>query len=336
MTNLTNTELNVLNNLSRVLHPQVFLGTKIDSIISELGTPPPDDENHFLRVVLGTPKNAVAAKIKLTFSGPVIHGETVAINGADIYEFRADDAQGVSIEGNIPVDISAKADKAAGILTIDIQPISGDKMTIGTKVYTFVPVGTDTADGEISVGSDVDACKLNIVAAINGEDEFNIAHPLVKASEFVVDNMGLTAIAGGVAGNTIATTSSFTAMGNAFGDTTLKTGTDCTAVNGVEALIAAITASDTQGIGAVVDGQNTNIVVLSADVAGELGNEIAVETDASAGAFEESGTALAGGSDGTVSDGYTVMVDDSYVYVTTAANTNTGRNWRRISLGAAF
>lgn len=335
MNNLTNTELNVLNNLSRVLHPQVFLGAKIDSIISELGTPP-DDGNHFLRVVLGTPKNAVAAKIKLTFSGPVIHGETVAINGVDIYEFRADDAQGVSIEGNIPVDISADADKAVGTLTVGIQPISGDKMTIGTKIYTFVPVGTDTADGEISIGADLAACKVNIVAAINGEDEFNVAHPLVKASAFVVDDMGLTAIAGGVAGNTIATTSSFTAQGNAFGAGALSTGTDCSAVDGVAALITAITDSDTQGVGAVVDGENTHVVVLSADVAGELGNEITVETDASAGTFEASGTALAGGSDGTVSDGYTVMVDDSYVYVTTAANTNTGRNWRRISLGAAF
>ena len=53
-------------------------------------------------------------------------------------------------------------------------------------------------------------------------------------------------------------------------------------------------------------------------------------------AFTADAEALAGGVDGTVAEGPTVMVDDTYLYLCFEANTEADGNWRRISLGAAF
>ena len=90
------------------------------------------------------------------------------------------------------------------------------KLTIGEKVYLpFVPVGTDNADGEVSVGEDLAGAKLALVAAINGKDDHNTAHPLVTAAEFgVADACVITAIVGGTAGDDIDTIETFTAGSN--------------------------------------------------------------------------------------------------------------------------
>jgi hypothetical protein len=280
-----------------------------------------------------TPVNAVAATGTLTVSGVAKDGETVTI-GADVYEFAADAAQSVGA-GHIPVDITSHTTKSAGTLSMATQPTAGDTVTIGEKVYTFVPVGTANADGEVDIGADAAGAQANLVAAINGTDEINTAHTLVTAADFAANNCVITAKIGGVAGDTIATTETFTAEGNVFDAVTLGTttaGVDCTAANAVTALVTAITASDTQGVGAA-DGDG-DTVVLTADIKGAAANNIDTTETMANGSFAK--TKLEGGIDGTVGKEGEACSDDSYNYHCIADNTVSGTNWRRVSLGSAY
>lgn len=329
MNNLTATQLKVLNNLSKVRDVNVLLGTIIQSLITE--------GSSALAAPEGGPVNAVNATGVLNVTGVVIHGETVTINnpavaGSDVYEFLATAAQTPSSPTNKAVNINASSGKAAVVLTVDTKPTAGDTFTLGSKTYIFVPVGTANADGEISIGADVAAAKLNIVAAINGTDGINTAHTLVTAAAFVADACTITAIIGGTAGNSIASTETFTAGTNVFAATTLLLGTNCTAANAITALVASITANDTQGVGAA-DGTGDTID-LSADVAGTIGNAITLAETMANGAFG-AGT-LASGVNGTVALKGTIMVDATYLYVPIADNTTAGKNWRRIAVGSAY
>lgn len=132
------------------------------------------------------------------------------------------------ISDNGVVGTAVNAVNATKILTLDTQPTIGDTMTIGTKVYTFVASGTATTVGKISIGTDLPTAKIAIIAAINGTDTVNAPHPLVSASAFVANVCTLTALLGGVAGNLVALTETFTAATNVFASVTLTGGIDGT------------------------------------------------------------------------------------------------------------
>jgi len=285
----------------------------------------------------GTPVNAVNAGKALTIAGVVIDGETVTINnpakaGSDVYEFLADTALSKTTVTNKAVDINSHVTKASGTLTIDTQPTATDTMTIGGKLYTFIANDAVRSNGKIRVGADLAGAKLAIVAAINGTDTFNTPNPKVSASAFASAICTLTALVGGVAGNAVATVETFTAGTNVFGAATLGSGADCSAANAATALIAAITASDTQGVGAVTGG--SGVVTLSADVAGIDGNSISLAKAMANATFAGSATHLSGGVDGTESPLGTFMVDNTYLYVALGTNSNGSKNWRKIALSS--
>jgi hypothetical protein len=325
MVNLTATELQVLNNLSRVRNPAVMLGSELDLLIKQ-------------QPKSGTPVNAVNASATLEVSGVVLHGETVTIDdplvsGSDVYEFLADEAQEPSDPDNIPVDIFADTTQASVVLTLAVKPTAGDKMTLGSKEYTFVPVGTDTADGEISIGTDLATAKAAVIAAINGTDEFNVEHPLVKIGAFAGNDATITAKIGGVAGNSIASTEIFTSGSNVFADTSLDGGVDCSAADAIVALNAAVAANDTQGVDSAEDTED--VLVFSAAVAGEVGNDISVSTDMSNADFADDVDTLVDGVDGTVGQEGQLMFDATYFYICTLDNAISGKNWKRWSNTAA-
>lgn len=318
MNEFTSQELRAVNNASRIHDPDVYLGDYIQRLVQQINS----DFQKGLGID-GTPVNASAAGATLTIGGVVIDGETVDI-GNDRYEFAADDAQTVEV-GNIPVDITNHVTASSGTLTVAVQPTSGDKMTIGTKVYTFVPVGTDTADGEISIGADLAEAKLNIVASINGLDGISDPHPLVGAAAFNANNCTITALIGGVAGDSIDTIETFGNVGNIFSAAALSGGADCTKANAVTDLVAAITAGDTEGVTAT-DGAGDTVVLAAAS--GAAGNSIAVATDMANGSFGAGVVALSGGADQTSPNGARFMVDGTnlYVYVT--------NTWYKLTLGS--
>lgn len=311
MDQLTATEKKIFNNLSMVHNPDVKLGDILETVIGKSAAE-------------GTPVNAVNATGTLTISGVAVDGETVTI-GDDVYEFAADDEARASL-GHIAVDISNNVVFATGTLTMDTQPTSGDTVTIGNNTYIFVPVGTDNAEGEISIGASLAEAQANLVAAINA------AHPLVTASDFVADACTITAKIGGTVSNGIATTETFTAATNVFAAAALAGGDDCLAADAVTKLVLAINASDTQGV-AAADG-NGNTVVLTADTAGVAANAIVTTTTMANGSF--GAVRLTGGVDGTVAEGSQFLMDDTYLYVCLDGNTVAEKNWRRIELGSAF
>jgi len=327
MNNLTNREAKVLNNVSQSHDSTVRLGEKIQAIITTVG-------------VSGTPVNAIAALETLTITGITVDGETFTIDnpvvaGIDVYEFLADTIQSKTLPTNIAVDITSYTTKASVTLTLDTQPTAGDTITIGTMTYIFVPVGTATGLGEISRGIDLPAAKLALVAAINGTDGINTPHSTVTASAFAANVCTITARIGGTAANSIATTETLTAPTNVFSAVTLGSGANCSAANTKLAIIAAITASDTQGVSATAGGVGTSVVVTS-DVAGVIGNGIMVSDTMANAAFTVDAVHLSGGIDGTVSAGLGIKADATYLYVCPSGNTTADANWHRIALGAAF
>lgn len=115
---------------------------------------------------------------------------------------------------------------ATGTLTIAEPVTNNDTMTIGTVTYTF-KTGATAAANQIGLGADEPATKVAIVAAINGTDTFNTAHPVVSAGNFSGDNSTLTARTKGTAGN-VATTETFTHISNVFAAAAMSGGVDGT------------------------------------------------------------------------------------------------------------
>jgi len=277
-----------------------------------------------------TPVNAVAASGTLTLSGVVLDGETVTID-TDVYEFAADAAQTVT-SGNIAVDITSHVTASQGTLTVDTNPTAGDTMTIGTKEYTFVPIGTANADGEIDVEVLLADTQVNIVAAVNGTDGFNVAHTLVSIGDFSSDDAVITALVGGVAGDSIATTETFTAVSNVFDAGTLGTtqaGADCTAANAITAIVAADAGADYT----LADGAGDTLTV-TCDTKGIVGNAYVTEETMGNAAF--GAATLEGGVDGTLGSEGEIFFDTSYIYICSADNTINDNNWRRVSIGNVY
>lgn len=101
-----------------------------------------------------------------------------------------------------------------------------------------------------------------------------------------------------------------------------------TAAAAVTALVAAITANTGSAVSAV-DGTG-DVVNVTAKTKGAAGNAIATVTDCANGAWG-AGT-LTSGVNGTVADKGTILVDASYIYVATDANTVSGASWKKAAL----
>ena len=174
---LTSVERRVLNNVSMEQNANVKLGEIISEILDN--------------VQPGTPVNAAYAEAALEVVG-ISHGETLTI-GDDIYEVTArEDA--VVAEGHIAIPVYDISAPATGALTMAVQPTAGDTITIGEKTYIFVPDGTDTADGEVSIGADLAEAQAALVAAVNG---FSRACQWVENGVSWVYDKGVPGLVGG-------------------------------------------------------------------------------------------------------------------------------------------
>jgi len=282
-----------------------------------------------VRIAPGAPTNAKAASGTLTILGVVKDGETVQI-GDDVYEFCSDAAQSLTAGSTIAVDIEDDTTKGTINLTVAVNPTLGDNFTIGTKKYTIVPADSANGEGDVPLGNDAETTQASIVAAINGLDEWNSPNTKASAGAFAENVSIITALAGGT--HVVATTSSFTDGGNLFSGAALAGGADCLAPAAVTALVTAINASGTQGVGAA-DGDN-DTVVCTANIKGVAGNDIETVAVMANGSFAKA--KLSGGQAGTVGDQWEICADSSFLYVAIAANTAVDANWRRISLGTAY
>ena len=250
--------------------------------------------------------SATKASGTLTLTGVGTDAETVTING-DVYELDTEPGSGHVGVGRIEVDVSGNTTKQAkGTLTIATNVTAGDTMTIDTKLYTFDANGSlSNVNGHIEVGTTVAATRTNIVNAINrtgtpgtGYAAVMTKHTSVSIAAFAGSDAVITANKGGTAGNSIATTETFTAGGNVFDAATLGTtqaGVSPPASEVVTALVASIMAAGTAPVSAAPGGGTS--VVVTADDAGSQGNSI-VTTETMANASWGAAT-LTGGA-GTV------------------------------------
>lgn len=243
-------------------------------------------------LIISEPVSASAGGT-LTISGVVIDGQTVTI-GTRVYQFRTGATALTS--GNVAVDISARGTKAQGTLTIAEPVTAGDTIVVGDQTYVFV-TGSANAAGEIGIGADEAATKVNIPAAINGTDSINTANTKVTASAFSADVCTLTARYTGTQGNSIVTAElgqGLTHASNVFNAATLGTttaGVDPTAAHAGADLVTAITADAS----AVVTASGTTSVVVVAKTAGTAANAYPTTTTMVNGAW--GAVTLTGGAD---------------------------------------
>jgi hypothetical protein len=102
---------------------------------------------------------------------------------------------------------------AQGTLTVETQPEAAHEFVVGAQTYAFVASGAN-APGEINVGADLPAAKINTVAALNGTDGWNTPNPAAYALDFAGDDCVITARVPGPAGNSIVFTEALTGSGN--------------------------------------------------------------------------------------------------------------------------
>lgn len=119
---------------------------------------------------------------------------------------------------------------AQGTLSLVLQPSDNEQFTIGNKTYTLQSVLTNV-DGNILIGVSLAATQQNILDAINltGSIGSQYAASMTEHSQvsaaltWVGNNLVITAKAGGVEGNSLATTETMVGAGNQFDAATLGT-----------------------------------------------------------------------------------------------------------------
>lgn len=257
--------------------------------------------------------SATAAKATgtLTLTGSVGDGETVTID-RDVYESDTEPGSvgGVQVtSGHIAVDVAGGTTRQAkGTLTLPTQPTNGDTFTIAGRVYTMDTNGAlVNTNGHIEIGSSLANTKTNIYNAINllgtpgtGYASTMVKHPSVSSVAFSGNDMVITANKGGTAGNSLATTETFTAVNNVFDAATLGTtqaGVNATAAEFITALIAAVSAGGVSEVD-VAQGAGTTLTA-TARTPGTGGNSLATTETLTNGSW---GAATLTGGTGTVDE----------------------------------
>lgn len=136
--------------------------------------------------------------------------------------------------------------KATAVLTVGVNPSDGDTVTLGATTYTFRTVLTAAA-GDVLIGADNLESLEHLVAAITGGPGAGsdyAAATLVNASATAENRtptagqLTATSILGGVAGNSIVSTETFTDASNVWNTATLTGGADLPGASefGIESL----------------------------------------------------------------------------------------------------
>ena len=171
----------------------------------------------------------------LRIAAAVVDGETITAGGT-VFEI---DSDGEITAGRTAVDISGDATAAAQTLTVAATPTTeDDTVTIGETVYTFLT--EPLAAYDVAIGADAEEAIDNLVDAINGDLEGTDAHPDVTAVKASASTMTVTAKVPGAAGNSIATTETFTDGSSVWGSTVLAGGADPSAAESRAAIVTAM------------------------------------------------------------------------------------------------
>ena len=122
---------------------------------------------------------------------------------------------------------------AQGTLTLDTKPTAADTMTLNAQVFTWVAALTGAAN-ELLIGANVAASQATLEAAFKDRDNGGTLHSVSDAvytacgmsmAAFAANDAVFTAAVKGTAGNSLATTETYTAGTNVFDAATLGTTT---------------------------------------------------------------------------------------------------------------
>lgn len=183
------------------------------------------------------------------------------------YQIGASPSTPAGVKGLASATLAAEGTTlvaATGTLTATDQPVDGETVTIGTKVYTFQDTLTNV-DGHVKIGASLAASLTNLKNAINGTGGVpgtdyaaaTVAHTLVTATS-TGTTVVVTAKSAGTGGNSIATTATYADA--SFGGATLTGGSGTAYVLGtdydVDLTLGRIEILDG---GAIVEGTDVEV-----------------------------------------------------------------------------
>lgn len=180
-------------------------------------------------------------------------------------------AKRTTVFGSDDYSVGDRAVAAQGTLSMATKPTAADTFTINGQVFTFVAALTGAAN-EILIGAAAANSQAALNAAFVDRDNGGVLHSVsdavytatgVTAIDFAADDMVFTAAVKGAAGNSLATTETFTAGGNVFDAATLGT---TTAGLDVADIVSALDFPDSGVL--LTPGEDINIAVTNG-VAGD-------------------------------------------------------------------
>lgn len=130
---------------------------------------------------------------------------------------------------------------AVGTATLAVQPTAAETFVIGAQTYTWVASGA-SAQGEINVGADLAAAKVNFKAAVNGTDGWNAANPAAVVGVLSTNDYPVTARIAGTGGNSIVFTEAMVGSGNVFNGSGVLGGTTPGSLTGSHGTAVAATS----------------------------------------------------------------------------------------------
>ena len=192
----------------------------------------------------------------------------------------------------------------------------------------------------------------NLIGEVTGSDIADGAIGDTQLADTISFNSKVLLLTDGTPVNAVASVGTITVSGTPVADETMVIGAVtytfkvARAVAG-EITISAVNATQVTNIIDAVTLDSTDIVatdgagdtvVITAATKGVAGNLLPLTESATGIAVNGAGTlgATTAGVNGTVGQKNQVMINASYIYSCIAANTLSGTNWRRISLGSAY
>jgi len=215
------------------------------------------------------------AAFKVGFNGAT---PTVQRNGVAQAALSTVSATGTVTLSGTPAALTA----ATGVLTFGANPTAGDSVILGSSTYSFVSALSGTTSNQVVIGTTSAKSAQNLAGAINNTSNISQARGITyfltgttgnaSASAAVSGTvLTATALTPGTAGNSIASTSSFTSNSNAWGGSTLSGGLagNTVAIGGQTYTFAANVGAGTAANLVKVNGQNGSATNLASAVNGD-------------------------------------------------------------------
>jgi hypothetical protein len=188
--------------------------------------------------------------------------QTLYYRGETVTGFGTAQTESVTVVGTVTVPVFASR-----VLNLAVQPTAGEIITIGATVFEFVSSVVDATD--VLIGGDLAATQAALVVAVN-------AAGIGTLSDFTANAATFTTNVAGTAGNSIASTTTMTGIGNGWAGANLTGGVNSGAGN------LTFTTTSTAVTGSPV---TVTFAVAAGDTAAQVAAKGALALDANAAVY---------------------------------------------------